>query len=157
MESSSSKLTPFNKFFSRQNSVNINSSLTLILEKRDHAWQFNKNSDRTKPFVGRSFGNIESMCIEDRYQEFLRKGKPANLQILNLGKFSIDLNYLMLFLTFDRYNVQYHRAVRRGFNHIRSRNDLNTRFTVVIKLVERDGFDSENNQFNFLGYRWVQI
>ena len=79
MESSNSKLTPFNKFFSRQNSVNINSSLTLILEKRDHAWQFNKNSDRTKPFVGRSFGNIESMCIEDRYQEFLRKGKPANL------------------------------------------------------------------------------
>jgi hypothetical protein len=69
-----------------------------------------------------------------------------------MGKLTIDLKHMKLFVTMDKNNVSQYKLVMQGSTHIRQRPDDNTRFSDALQ-TERDGAQGYSGS-NFLGKAW---
>ena len=60
-----------------------------------------------------------------------------------MGKFTVDLKHMKLFVTIDKYNGSQYMLVMQGENHIRPRSEDSGKFSDAL-TTERDG-----------AHRWV--
>ena len=132
----------------------LSHQMLLSLQKKDIAWFYNQLTDAAKKFLGKSFGNIECMLLEYKRHMWVKVSFSVELQTVNMGKYSVCLKFMMMYLTMDKFNSEHHRRVKRGVDHNRPRNNDNERFELVFE-IELDGF-SGNYQFNFLGQAWMK-
>ena len=69
-----------------------------------------------------------------------------------MGKLTVDLKHMKLFVTMDKNNVSQYMLVMQGDNHIRPRPDGSGRFSDAL-ATERDGAQGWSGT-NFLGKAW---
>ena len=99
-----------------------------ILQKIDHAWFYNISEKDQRPHLMTSFGNVECICLESGFEKYVKSGNKSSLQMVNIGKFTVDLKHMKLFVTFEKYNSDLFRTVLRGHDHYRPRGIYNQRF-----------------------------
>jgi hypothetical protein len=112
--------------------------------------QPNLNSNR----IWKAFGNIECMLIQRFYNLYLASEFAQKYQLVNMGKFTVDLKHMKLFVTMDKDNSSHYKLVMQGSDHIRPRPDGNGRFSAAIP-TERDGAQGWSGR-NFLGKAWTK-
>ena len=132
----------------------LSHQMLLSLQKKDIAWFYNQLTEAAKKFLGKSFGNIECMLLEYKRHMWIKVSFSVELQTVNMGKYSVCLKFMMMYLTMDKFNSEHHRRVKRGVDHNRPRNDHNERFELVFE-IELDGFSGKWID-NFLGQAWMK-
>ena len=132
----------------------LSHQMLLSLQKKDIAWFYNQLTEAAKKFLGKSFGNIECMLLEYKRHMWIKVSFSVELQTVNMGKYSVCLKFMKMYLTMDKFNSEHHRQVKRGVDHNRPRNADNERFELVFE-IELDGF-SGNYIINFLGKAWMK-
>jgi len=132
----------------------LSHQMLLSLQKKDIAWFYNQLTEAAKKFLGKSFGNIECMLLEYKRHMWVKVSFSVELQTVNMGKYSVCLKFMKMYLTMDKFNSEHHRQVKRGVDHNRPRNNDNERFELVFE-IELDGF-SGNYICNFLGEAWMK-
>jgi len=71
-----------------------------------------------------------------------------------MGKLTVDLKHMKLFVTMDKYNASHYKLVMQGSDHIRLRPEGNGRFSFPFAIrSERDGAQGWGGN-NFLGEAW---
>ena len=106
----------------------LSHQMLLSLQKKDIAWFYNQLTEAAKKFLGKSFGNIECMLLEYKRHMWIKVSFSVELQTVNMGKYSVCLKFMMMYLTMDKFNSEHHRRVKRGVDHNRPRNNDNERF-----------------------------
>jgi hypothetical protein len=69
-----------------------------------------------------------------------------------MGKFTVDLKHMKLFVTMDKFNASHYKQVMQGSSHVRDRPDAYLRNSQPMP-VERDGAKGWLGT-NFLGKAW---
>jgi hypothetical protein len=69
-----------------------------------------------------------------------------------MGKITVDLRFMKMFVTIDKFNTSFHRIVMQGKDQIRPRPDDNEKFSDALP-TERNGVQGIEGS-NFLGVAW---
>ena len=104
--------------------------------------------------------HIESFAIEMFYQDYEESGGDKKYRFVNLGKVTIDLLHMQLFITDEPENKYEYRDVYRGKSHFRPRyNDkkIENRFSGAITADSLRCYAGQSMcAFNFLGKTWFR-
>jgi hypothetical protein len=71
-----------------------------------------------------------------------------------MGKLTVDLKHMKLFVTMDKLNANLYMLVMQGKDHIRPRPDGNGRHSDAVP-IDRDGAEGYSGS-NFLGTEWAK-
>ena len=97
-----------------------------------------KEHDPHQLHVWKPFGNIECMLIQRFYNLYLASDFSQKYQLVNMGKLTVDLKHMKLFVTMDKLNANIYMLVMQGKDHIRPRPDGNGRHSDALP-IDRDG------------------
>ena len=94
------------------------------------------------------------MLIQRFYNLYLASDFSQKYQLVNMGKFTVDLKHFKLFVTMDKLNANLYMLVMQGKDHIRPRPDGNGRHSDALP-IDRDGAEGYSG-CNFLGKEWTK-
>jgi hypothetical protein len=121
------------------------------LLKLDTAWSFQyKTPTGIKVWV--PLQNIESMTV-DRFNTQYKKYKIESSRYVKIGYgLTVDVANWIQYPTRDPFNqLQLHKPIRRGLNHVRERNQSNTRFISKITSEVLRKVSYKDGSWDFLG------
>ena len=71
----------------------------------------------------KAFGDIESMTIEQFYRKYVNSDGDFSYRFANIGKYTIDVMLMIMFVTKDPDNLEAQWKVKQGKSTFRPRPD----------------------------------
>jgi hypothetical protein len=77
----------------------------------DRAWFIKKATDPHQLHEWKALGNIECMLLQRIHNLYVASDYSQKYQLVNMGKLTVDLKHMKLFVTIDKNNVSQYMLV----------------------------------------------